>query len=159
MLRVISDLHLGHKNICKFENSKRNTTPEEHDEWIVNQWNSVVKPNETVIVLGDVAFNKKSLDYLARMNGTKKLVMGNHDHEKTSDYLKYFKEVYGVYEHKEFIMTHIPIKEDSLRGKYNVHGHTHSNVIKSGDYFCVCVEALDGKPIHIDELRGVIDES
>ena len=55
---VISDLHFGHTNILKFAGDLRGgTTSQEHDEWLITQWNSVVKKVDLVYVLGDAAMN------------------------------------------------------------------------------------------------------
>lgn len=79
---IISDTHFGHKNVLQFEPS-RNTQMridsfENHDEWLVERWNSVVSPDDVVLHLGDFAFNSAS-NYLPRLNGTIILILGNHD--------------------------------------------------------------------------------
>ena len=57
---IISDLHLGHKNITKFE-SYRLTLQEEgnfktHEQWVISVWNSTISKNDLVVCLGDFAF-------------------------------------------------------------------------------------------------------
>ena len=77
MIKVffISDLHLGHKNILRYANGLRHgNNIEEHNQWLVTQWNSVVKPSDAVYVLGDVAFGHQNLEYLKKMNGQKFLI-------------------------------------------------------------------------------------
>lgn len=46
---------------------------------IVDRWNAVVQPRDTVWVLGDVAMSPRDLAPVARLNGRKTLVAGNHD--------------------------------------------------------------------------------
>ena len=77
----IADLHLGHDNICEYEGPNRggSKTIEEHDDWIVYQWNSVVRNTDLTWVLGDVAFSHEGLAKMKRMNGSKHLILGNHD--------------------------------------------------------------------------------
>lgn len=81
---IISDTHLGHKNILQFEPSRLEQmkidgySSEEHDQWIVDTWNKTVKPGETVLHLGDFAF-KGVADYIDQLNGNIILVLGNHD--------------------------------------------------------------------------------
>ena len=80
-----SDLHFGHKNLLKFTNPRPFKTIEEHDEALINNWNSVVKQNDKVYVLGDVALNFDSDELeskLIRLNGDKYLILGNHDRAK-----------------------------------------------------------------------------
>lgn len=85
----ISDTHFQHKNIALvFTDAKtgkrvRNfNSVQEMDETMIQNWNSVVKYGDIVYHLGDVFFgNAESADkILQRLNGEKKLIMGNHDH-------------------------------------------------------------------------------
>lgn len=75
-----SDLHLGHENIIKYCN-RPFANAAEMNEAIVNRWNSVVHPDDTVYVLGDLALGKldDSLQCASRLLGKKLLVPGNHD--------------------------------------------------------------------------------
>ena len=80
-----SDLHFGHKNILKFTKPRPFATIEEHDQAIIDNWNSVVNQNDTVYVLGDIAMNTDPdvlENYLERLNGHKRLILGNHDRSK-----------------------------------------------------------------------------
>lgn len=78
-----SDMHFGHKKVAGLRGFGQ--TPEgvrRHDEAIIANWNSVVSPGDTVFVLGDVAMPSTFDDAkasIARLNGTKVLVAGNHD--------------------------------------------------------------------------------
>ena len=53
------------------------------DKVMVDNWNSVVKPGDTVFHLGDFAFGKKQQinNVLYRLNGQIHLIYGNHDLE------------------------------------------------------------------------------
>lgn len=157
---VISDLHLGHKNILKYSGSLRGgTLPEEHDAWIKEQWNDTVKKDDLVYVLGDAAMNKEALSTLRFFKGQKILVRGNHDVESVQEYLKYFAQVQGLLSYKGiFWMSHAPIHPQELRGRINIHGHTHQNIVldTNGEpdsrYISACVEASYGVPQSLDDL-------
>lgn len=165
-----SDQHFGHRNFLNFLNEEgRQIRPfssvEEMDEYMVQQWNSVVQPNDTVVSLGDIAIRRKSLQILERLNGRKILLRGNHDIFKTSDYLKYFDEIRSV-EVKpgaKLIFSHYPVHPDSLKPGYvNVHGHIHEKVvmvdgIPDPRYFNISVERTDYTPIEWNDLFGVIN--
>lgn len=75
-----SDLHFGHRNILEFCKRPFNSV-EEMDEALIENWNSVVKPNDFVFDLGDFAFapNHRWYELLARLNGKHVLILGNHD--------------------------------------------------------------------------------
>lgn len=102
-----SDTHLGHKNIISLCHRPFVDT-DEMDEDIIGNWNSIVRPEDTVFHLGDVAMGSiaESLPKIGRMNGYKILVVGNHDrlfntYSKTHqakfapEYEKVFDEVWG----------------------------------------------------------------
>ena len=64
MKRYISDLHLGHANVLKFDQRPFLTLNEMH-ETIINNWNSVVDKTDDVYILGDFAWkNDVGLDIL-----------------------------------------------------------------------------------------------
>ena len=132
----ISDTHFGHKNIITFKDNDGKlirpfSSVEEMDEVMVNNWNSVVKPEDRVYHLGDVVINRKCLPIMNRLNGRKKLIRGNHDLFHLKDYTPYFEDVYGIYVLKDMILTHVPVHPDCLTHRFgtNVHGHLHSNVV------------------------------
>jgi calcineurin-like phosphoesterase family protein len=153
----ISDLHLGHKRICEFSGPLRgdSTTVEEHDKFIVDQWNSVVTKNDLVWVLGDVCFDKAALPLLKQLKGSKHLVLGNHDEFTIQTYQLYFSKIVGFTKYKGLWLSHAPIHPDELRGKINVHGHVHSKSIPDPRYVNVSVEVLNGKPISFEEISQI----
>lgn len=75
-----SDTHFGHTNIIRFCNRPFNSV-KEMDETIINNWNSVVKPNDIVFHLGDFAFasNARWKQLIQALNGHIYLIVGNHD--------------------------------------------------------------------------------
>lgn len=74
-----SDPHYFHQNVIKYCN-RPYLTVEEMNEDLVKRWNSVVKPEDTVFVLGDFSLAFRPVEiYSFRLNGTRKLQPGNHD--------------------------------------------------------------------------------
>jgi calcineurin-like phosphoesterase family protein len=162
---VISDTHFGHRNIIKFEEEKRRLPSgepfrsiEEHDRYLVEQWNSVVREKDTVWHLGDVYFGKGA-DILGALKGYKRLVLGNHDAKKEEFLIQYFDRIYGVAEFGDCILSHIPVHPYQLERRYakNIHGHMHSKRVQKSvgngaweddpRYVCVSVEQTDLKPV------------
>ncbi|OGT30182.1 MAG: hypothetical protein A3E87_00385 [Gammaproteobacteria bacterium RIFCSPHIGHO2_12_FULL_35_23] len=152
----ISDTHFGHKNIIVFEAIKKYRpfqTITEHDNKLIDNWNSVVNEKDTVWHLGDFCFGKTNLAIAGKLNGIKKLVKGNHDIYPTKEYLKYFTEVYGVVEYKRFILSHIPVHpQQFIRYKANIHGHLHDKTLDDPRYINVSCEQINLTPILFDEL-------
>lgn len=155
----ISDTHFGHSNILTF--NRNDGTPlrsfvsiEEHDEHLIKCWNDTVRPQDKIYHLGDVVINRRCLPILSRLNGHKRLVRGNHDVFRTSEYMEYFEEIYGCRVIDRMIFTHIPIHADCMaRFTANVHGHLHSNTMDDVRYLNVSCEQVNYTPISLDEIR------
>ncbi|MCB0974728.1 MAG: metallophosphoesterase [Actinobacteria bacterium] len=75
-----ADLHFGHENIITYC-SRPFASVDEMNRALIARWNEVVEPTDEVWILGDVALGPigRSLELIAELNGTKRLVAGNHD--------------------------------------------------------------------------------
>ena len=162
---IVSDCHFGHSNICKFlreDGTKLRPwdNSDEMDEVLVQNWNSVVKPNDTVYNLGDVVMNRRCLPILNRLNGSVRLILGNHDIFDHTDYVKYFKRLHGSMKIDNLLLSHIPLHPDSVPhwAMANVHGHIHAQDINDPRYFNVSVENIDYTPVSLEELKLKIKE-
>jgi calcineurin-like phosphoesterase family protein len=150
----ISDLHLGHKNMA----IKRGFEDEEQmNNHIIKSWNSVVTKRDHVFILGDVTM-EKVLYYpiLSLLNGTKTVVLGNHDEpQHVPKLLNYVNKVAGMIDYKkEFILTHCPIHPSQLefRYSYNIHGHVHENSLNDNRYINVSAEVINYIPVEFNKL-------
>ena len=166
---LVSDTHFGHTGVCRFTRNDGVTKlrpwddPDEMDEAMIAAWNERVKPTDKVYHLGDVVINRRALKTLARLNGDKVLIRGNHDIYEMKDYVKHFKDIRAYHVVDGLIFSHIPLHPESL-GRFgcNVHGHTHANRVMLDEntvdprYFCVCVEQTDYAPIAYEEVKSRI---
>ena len=159
---IVSDTHFGHANILKFKHTdgslirgQRFSSVEEMDEHMIERWNSVVRHGDKVYHLGDV-FMGDGHSALKRLNGHKRLILGNHDNVKSPYLYNSFQKILMWRQFPEFncVLSHAPLHESSLGFKvqYNVHGHTHDYSINDPRYFNVCVEKMDYTPIHMEDL-------
>lgn len=149
-----SDHHFGHKNILEYEKEARPfSSVEEMNETIIERHNNVVKPQDTVYFLGDFAFGKKNIELAGRMNGKKRLVMGNHDTYPTADYLKFFEKLYGVVFWERCILSHVPVHHNGINARWilNVHGHLHSKKVKISNIVSSALHMVCDGFIDIDE--------
>ncbi len=170
----IADPHIGHRNICKYRSQF--TNPEEHNEFIIENWNRVVTKKKYIVwVLGDMFIKNNKYDFtkfLSRLNGTIRVIPGNHDH------MEYYpKEIIwnGLFsKYKNYWLSHAPIHPNELRGKKNIHGHVHNKSIfienddvtteeglKKGytldnRYINVCCENINFTPISLEEIRSML---
>lgn len=158
----IGDTHFGHKNIISYMPATRPySTIEEHNDSLVEKWNSVVKPKDIVFHLGDVAFGRDNLKYVRMLNGTKHLVMGNHDTYPIIEYIEVgFQKIFGVVRYKEFVLSHVPVHVSQMehRWKYNIHGHIHDpdNYTFPWYYFNANADAINCTPISLEDIRNYI---
>jgi calcineurin-like phosphoesterase family protein len=156
---------------------------EDHDAWLLDRWNSVVSKRDTVWVLGDVSMNaQKGVDWMAKANGLKYLVAGNHDrchpvnsrwHSEQRRYLEVFLGVTTVASMKiadhKVMMSHFPYDVDHVpesrfmewrcrdEGLWLLHGHTHSAEKQTGDrQIHVGVDAWNGYPISRSVIEALL---
>jgi calcineurin-like phosphoesterase family protein len=75
-----SDTHFNHANILRFCNRPWESI-EEHDQALIENWNSVIGPDDTVFHLGDFVFGgfPKWKEIVEQLNGHIYLIRGNHD--------------------------------------------------------------------------------
>ena len=157
-----SDLHFGHKNILRY--TKRHLrygetletlVPSNITRWkevidlmnedIITQWNSVVKADSTVILLGDNGFlGSKKLNYLMnRLNGTIHLVLGNHDEHIPDRFasVSYYLEL--IADGQQIVCSHYPMYRwnQISKGSWHLYGHEHGNLI--GDPVLESMKSMD----------------
>jgi calcineurin-like phosphoesterase family protein len=157
----ISDTHFSHQSILKWGRGEFSSV-EEMNEHMVDRWNSVVKQGDKVYHLGDVFFGpKKDFESLwPRLNGSKRLILGNHDDVKYMSKGGFFQKVdlWCVWHDKPLLFSHVPIHQDCIQerildsGGINVHGHTHLEGSPDGPYRSVCVELNNYTPVNLEEL-------
>lgn len=77
-----SDFHVGHANILKFcPETRQFSSVDDMNLTLLDAWNSVVKPEDSVYFLGDMAMNFKYTEWiLPLLNGNIYWCLGNHDH-------------------------------------------------------------------------------
>lgn len=129
---VTSDTHFGHRLMAEIRGFE---TVADHDEFLIEQWNTAVLPTNTVIHMGDVAFltAAKTEAVFKRLNGNILIVPGNHDNRRTlvravgaenvMPPIQTFKWDGG-----RMVACHFPIAswEGAERGVPHLHGHMHT---------------------------------
>lgn len=177
-----SDTHFDHANmIHTFKLPDGNparpfTDVKEMNECMVERWNEVVKPSDHIYHLGDLTMHRKieTIQHriLNRLNGHKRLLLGNHDGDKVKNYLRWFEKIFASRVIDNLLFTHIPVHPVSLgRFKANVHGHTHHTIYppvrvptykgygvvdREVPYINVCVEQTNYRPISLEEIKRQI---
>lgn len=132
----IADTHFGHFNIIKFD-KRPFFNCEEMEKFLVQNWNSVVKKEDTVYILGDFCWSADEKEWeriINQLKGNKVLILGNHDFKNFSKTLKNkFSDIKNYKEitddGKHVILCHYPIlcyKSSYNPNCYMLHGHVHT---------------------------------
>ncbi len=167
MIFVTSDLHFGHKNIIEYEHRPYKNV-QEMDSDLIKRWNEVVKPKDTIYVLGDFSWydGENTNKILQQLNGKKYLIIGNHDERFLEDKKfdkSLFEEICNYKEIKhnkqKYILFHYPIAEHKgkQKGYFHLYGHIHSSNLELEKYlgascFNVGVDRNDYRPVNIENL-------
>ena len=152
----VGDLHAGHRNVHKFRTQF--SSEEEHFQAMKDNYHKVVGKRDKVFFMGDTAFTLERLQDVSTWAGERKvLICGNHDLDgldmKTVS--QYYDEVYSLYRYREFWLSHCPIHPDELRGRRNIHGHTHNYLIEDDRYFNTSLENTGFFPVDLNYIRKV----
>lgn len=107
-----------------------------HNEWLIREvYNKYVEKKDEVYIIGDISLGKRkdAEKFIARMNGNKHLIMGNHD--KNIHNLGNFSEITQI---KDFtfsrgglnihiILCHFPMASwnRKIHGSWHLYGHVH----------------------------------
>ena len=166
MIYLISDTHFNHKNIITYENRPFNSISEMNDI-MIKRWNATIKPEDTVIHLGDVGLGDESSlkTIVPSLNGHKILIRGNHDSKSKNFYLECgFEEVLNnkleVIDGLRVYFSHRPESRPGDGSKYDIHlyGHVHSKEYEgnfptiANNGACLCVERWNYTPVLLSEV-------
>ena len=167
-LFFISDIHLGHRNICAYR--PEFSSVEENDYTIYDNILSTVGKRDTLWMLGDSCFTEERFHMIQRISevvGHFHYIPGNHDtdngkrQEMYKEMVKrnFFSKTGSMFKHKGFWLTHPPMHPTELRGCKNIHGHTHrvkmldANGEVDKNFINVCVEHTDWSPIDFETIK------
>lgn len=173
MIYITSDFHFNHQKEFIYE-PRGFHSPEEMNEVLLENYNSIVKPEDEVYILGDLmlggaVFHRQGLELINSLNGHLHLVRGNHDtdlrwaaYSKLDNVVECENAIYLNYKKYHFYLSHYPsmtsnyTDEKSLKSRtLNLCGHSHTKDPwlhwMTGSYHCE-VDAHDNKPVSIDEI-------
>jgi len=181
-----SDLHFGHANIIEYS-GRPFTDAEQMNRSLIERWNTLVQPGDTVWVLGDVAMGRitETLPLVAELAGHKRLVTGNHDRcweglgsraqEWTQRYLDAgFADIHQgqiamTIGGHDVLACHFPYRGDSQdfdrypdarpadSGGWLLHGHVHEQWRQRERMINVGCDAWDCHPVHEATLVALIE--
>jgi len=182
---ITSDCHFSHKNLCRGVTGWRTTdgkvpvsstrdfpTLDLMNDMIVNNINSKVGQDDTLIMLGDIAFGGFEnitifLDRLICKNIH--LVLGNHDHHISNNrggiqdmFLSVQNYLEANINGENFVLSHYPFASwNGLnKGVIHLHGHVHlsaQNKWGNGKRLDVGMDGNNYHPYSLSEIVHMMD--
>jgi calcineurin-like phosphoesterase family protein len=177
-LWVTSDTHAGHAK--RMPELRGFASIEEHDDVLRQNWNRVVRKQDTVIHFGDVGCGAKDdyiLEWVSTLNGSIQLITGNHDspwpghrnaHKHQRKWMTVFDSVQAYAARrvgtKRVMMSHLPYVGDHTKeirypefrlpntGALLLHGHVHDKWKVRGNQINVGVDVWNLRPVMLDEV-------
>lgn len=164
-----SDLHFGHNREFLYKPRGFNSI-EEHDTYIINNWNKTINPEDTVWILGDLMLgnNAYGIDCLNQLNGNLNICIGNHDTNSRIALYSQIKSIQSIqyatilrYKKFRFYLSHYPTMTANLEKEHlfecliNLFGHTHSKEKFYNNIpfmYNVSLDANNNMPIEIDDI-------
>lgn len=159
---LISDTHFNHQNIATYCQRPKNFT-----ELIIKRWHETVKPEDTVIHLGDVAISKKSEWIMPSLPGSKILIRGNHDRQQSCSWWMEkggFDFACDGMRFRNCWLTHEPSTSLADGTQLNIHGHLHNAWHGFGEHHedlikrrkvwqrLFAIEYTDYRPVEFDKF-------
>ena len=166
MIYFAADLHLNHYNSIKYCNRPFVSVDEMNNE-ILLRWNSRIKQEDSVYLLGDVALGHKNRckELLDRLNGKIYLIRGNHERSVLNpvcqprfEWVKALETITPQYKGKAYIIVlcHYALRVWDRKhfGSYHLFGHSHGNLqpIPGELSMDVGVDTNNFYPYHISEI-------
>ena len=151
MIYFTSDMHLGHKNIIEYSNRPFKDV-DEMDSTIINNFNSVVTPEDTVYDLGDTFFKNQRL-YLPRLNAPLIRIKGSHDHGVNEPYMRVIDVIVSG-EEVTITLCHYAMRswQTSHYGSWHLFGHHHGKLEPYGMSFDVGVDVWNFYPVSLTQV-------
>ena len=131
---------------------------------ILGNCRRLIKREDMVYFLGDIAASKEGLSIARGIKGRKRIAWGNHDVLPLSLYREYFPDAEFRMWHKvgSVILTHVPLHPQELEyegtffhscpPRYNIHGHVHKVGVKDDRYFNASVDATNWGPVKLKDI-------
>jgi calcineurin-like phosphoesterase family protein len=174
-----ADLHVSHQAVIGYCNRPYSSV-EEMNEALVENFNALVKPEDTLYILGDFAMKKSAVvEFGPRFNGYKVLIHGNHDAShprhrngermKRLYYDNGFAEIHDQLTidlgGRPVVLSHFPYDNQDPRftpyippnrGEWLLSGHVHERWMLRHKNLNVGIDVHGMKPISAEQVMEII---
>jgi calcineurin-like phosphoesterase family protein len=153
-----ADWHLGHERLMKVHCNRPFQTTEEMDEYIISHANEMIKPGDTLWLLGDFSWTNPE-PYIKRLTCHPYLIPGNHDQRFMSRLERNMRVMPPIvditFDSQSITMCHYPMASwnRSCHGSWMLHGHCHGTYKSVGFMMDVGVDSNGFKPVSLDQVR------
>lgn len=137
---IISDTHFGHLALLDHDltRKKRFSTIQAIDQYMIDNWVSLVTDDDFIVHLGDVVFRSKDecTQLIRSLPGKKILVRGNHDRGSSSmidiGFMMVCEQITLKIAGKKILCQHRPHYDKLPADIYGVfHGHIHTGEVEN----------------------------
>ena len=172
MRYYIADCHFFHGELNDNMDHRGFASIEEMNAYMLKKWNAKVRPNDEVIILGDLSWGKpeETNELLSKLNGRLYLIIGNHDrfhqnHAYRTDRFVWMKHYEELKDYKrKIILSNYPImcyngqyyrNEKGEDKTYMLYGHVHDTTDQRliEQFHDITISTVrtgrDGKEMHI----------
>ena len=145
MRYYIADLHFFHDALNRQMDCRGFANAEEMNAYMLKKWNGKVRPEDEVVILGDLSGGKteETNELLKKLNGKLYLIQGNHDRfgkNKAYDasrfmWIKPYEELHD--KKRKVVLCHYPIlcyngqyrtDDQGNPRSYMLYGHVHDTL-------------------------------
>ena len=145
MRYYIADLHFFHDALNRQMDCRGFANAEEMNAYMLKKWNGKVRPEDEVVILGDLSWGKaeETNELLKKLNGKLYLIQGNHDRfgkNKAYDasrfmWIKPYEELHD--KKRKVVLCHYPIlcyngqyrtDDQGNPRSYMLYGHVHDTL-------------------------------
>lgn len=172
---LTSDWHFNHDREFLWKPRGFNSV-QEMNKTLIENHNSLVRPDDTVYVLGDCALGgaspqilEENKSFIEQLNGQLNIIRGNHDTDNRVRMYESCKNIVSPvlyadmikYKGYHFYLSHFPtltgnLEKESLKQcTCNLFGHTHqkTNFYVDIPYmYHVGIDSHDNKPVLLDDI-------
>lgn len=137
MIYFTADTHFYHNHVIPYEQRPFQTV-EEMNEALIRNWNARVSPEDDIFILGDFTLKgpTPANAVLARLQGRKYLIRGNHDGfagrmSFRRDAFVWVRDYFELsWQNQRFVLCHYPLLSwnGMRRGAFHLHGHQHNKL-------------------------------
>lgn len=153
----VADWHLGDARLEILQ--RPFSSPTEAAQKLVENHNAIVKPDDEVIVVGDVCTDIAWLPWASSFNGRKTLIRGNHDRRLSDEqalehFVKVVPEGDGIEMEQDGIplwVTHYPTS--ARKDRFNIVGHIHATWKVQLNTLNVGVDVHHMRPLPAERIR------